>query len=80
MSACVITNMLHFRYSKNLPELNGSWSIYIVTHTRYDYGTEFKRHDILARVVVMPQYEIIYITIITITIITRDKSIIEIKS
>ena len=36
-SACVITNMLHFQHSKNLPKLKGNIQLaYIVTDVDYD--------------------------------------------
>ena len=38
MSACVITNMLHFRHSKNLPI---TYFKYIVIGTRCDCGSMF---------------------------------------
>ena len=41
-SACVITNMLHFRHSKNLPKLEGNVHLaYIVTDADYDSGKFF---------------------------------------
>ena len=42
MSACVITNMLHFWYSKNLPNLKVNFQLtYIVTDADYDSGKLF---------------------------------------
>ena len=41
-SACVITNMLHFWHSKNLPKLEGNIQLAnIVTHADYDSGKLF---------------------------------------
>ena len=38
-SACVITNMLYFRHSKNLPKLEGNVQLtYIVPDADYDSG------------------------------------------
>ena len=51
MSACVITNMLYFQHSKNLPKPDSDIlaSLYIVTGTRCDCGTLFySYHDVRA--------------------------------
>ena len=50
-SACVITNIFHFRHSKNLPNsIEIFWPLYIVVGARCDCGTLFYRcHDVLAR-------------------------------
>ena len=41
-SACVITNVLHFRHSKNLPKLEGNVQLaHIVTDADYDSGKLF---------------------------------------
>ena len=49
-SAHVITNIFHFRHSKNLPKLTSIIRpLYIVTGTRCDCGARFYRcHDVLA--------------------------------
>ena len=41
-STCVATNMLHFQYSKNLPNLLLiTLPIYIAKNSHYDYGILF---------------------------------------
>ena len=37
-SVCLVSNILHFRHSKNLPKLLSSVYIYIETDIRCDYG------------------------------------------
>ena len=42
MSACVITNILHFKHSKNLPNLETNYSaVYIVIDVDCDSGRLF---------------------------------------